>query len=226
MGDRYRSPKPAVGLIWPKSKSLTRLKTWPASMKPTAPRPPTDRHAEFGVEDQDRVAARREPVGVDGLERNAQPIERVPADRRVAAGKEPLAGGQVRHHFDRWDRRPDRGPARRRRRPRHLAGKAARKAQPRARRKHRGPAARQPAVEEPLRERLDEADLRADGPRGDVVVPADQRAARGRQRVVAGIADRRRADSVDNRTCGNSRSMSGLSSGSSRSSNSLARSIT
>ena len=157
----------------------------------------------------------------------AEPIERVAAHRRVAAGEESLAGGQVRHDLHdglavRTEHRiavlVDFGDRRGRSR---WQGRAAR------RRRRSRPDGRAAAGNmKPCANELDEADLRPDRACGQIAVHAHQLAPRGRQRVVSRVADRREPDTVDSRTCGNSRSMSGWSSGSKRSSNSLSRSIT
>ena len=127
-------------------------------------------------------------------------VERVAADRGIAAGEESLAGRQV---LD-GDWRSGSGlPSARSAGPRVGTRWQAER---RARRDTTVRRPRQPMEREPLHVGLDESDLAAERARRHAAFAAQKRAARRLEQVVARVA-RERAEKPDRRTCGNSRSI-------------------
>jgi hypothetical protein len=149
-----------------------------------------DGHTQFRVEDDDGVAAKREPVAIDRLGR-AQPVEGVPAHGRVATGEEPLTRWQVVHDLDdRLTVGPEDGITVGVH-LRHAAIEACGQPDPRAAREDDTTAAGQTPVEEALREELHEAHFRSDEARSDVAVHSDKLSARRPERVVSRVANDR-----------------------------------
>src|SRR4051794_32595288 len=134
------------------------------------------RHSQLAVEQQQRIAAEREPGRADRI-RRARGIESKPANGRVAAGEESLACGEVvdrglRHAVDAGHR------------SRESVGEADRDTA----RKNDASLHRETMEPEALRVRLQESDLAAKRARRDTGLLSNEGAAAGIQDVVSRIA--------------------------------------
>ena len=150
------------------------------------------RRAELAVEHHATHYRPGEPLRIQRLD-GAEPIEREPADRGIAAGEEALGGGQVLHHVQ----QPLAVGAEDRIavlvHPRQLVGEAVGQADAGAARRPRTAAGQAP-IDEALQERLHEAHLGTVGPGRHRGIDAEHRAARAaraRRRASRGARRRR-----------------------------------